>query len=85
MTCRTKSDWGGYACKRPCWSPAKSEKPINKNVAAAENQQPISLAVPKTSAPFCTASASAVFKASAGSFWTHFGLYLTLLASIVTS
>jgi len=34
---------------------------------------------------FCTASASAVFKASAGSFWTHFGLYLTLLASIVTS
>jgi hypothetical protein len=68
MTCRTKSDWGGCACKRLCLSPAMSEKPINKNLAAAEKQQPFPLAVLQTSPPFCTASASAVFKTSAGSF-----------------
>ena len=47
--------------------PGKVREADQQNVAAAENQQPIPLAVLQTSAPFCTASASAVFKTSAGS------------------
>ena len=85
MSCRTKSDWGSYACKRPFWSPAKSEKPINKNVPAAGNQQPFPRAVLQTHAPFCSASASAVLQTSAGSFSTLSSFNCTFLASTTAS